>query len=202
MHPIAMTWDERGRLFVLITKDYPNERKPEGGSDYILLCEDTNGDGTADKFTRFAEGLSIPTGLVACNGGLIVSQAPHMLYLKDTNGDDKADEKKILFTGFGTFDTHAGPSNLHYGFDNWIWGSVGYSGFKGKVGDADTLRFGQGFFPVPSRWFETRIRDEYLEQHLGLCLQRNRRRIWLNGQQRPRLVHGHSAPVLRFRTGF
>lgn len=145
MHPIAMTWDERGRLFVLITKDYPNERKEEGGSDYILLCEDTDKDGKADKFTRYAEGLSIPTGLVAYNGGLIVSQAPHMLYLKDTNGDDKADEKKILFTGFGTFDTHAGPSSLHYGFDNWIWGSVGYSGFKGKFG-GDSLKFSQGFF--------------------------------------------------------
>ncbi|MCY7350772.1 MAG: ThuA domain-containing protein [Cytophagaceae bacterium] len=146
MHPIAMTWDERGRLFVLVTKDYPNERKPEGGSDYILLCEDTDKDGKADKFTRYAEGLSIPTGLVSYNGGLIVSQAPHILYLKDTNGDDKADEKKILFSGFGTQDTHAGPSNLHYGFDNWIWGSVGYSGFKGKVGTADTLRFGQALF--------------------------------------------------------
>jgi uncharacterized protein len=145
MHPIAMTWDEKGRLFVLITKDYPNERKDTGGSDYILLCEDTDKDGKADKFTRYAEGLSIPTGLVAYNGGLIVSQAPDMLYLRDTNGDDKADSKQVLFTGFGTFDTHAGPSNLHYGFDNWIWGSVGYSGFKGKIG-SDSLKFFQGFF--------------------------------------------------------
>lgn len=147
MHPIAMTWDERGRLFVLITKDYPNERKPEGGSDYIVICEDTDNDGKADKFTNFAEGLSIPTGMAFGNGGLFVSQAPHMLFLKDTNGDDKADVKKILFTGFGTFDTHAGPSNLHYGFDNWIWGCIGYSGFKGVVGTSkDTLQFGQGFF--------------------------------------------------------
>lgn len=145
MHPIAMTWDEKGRMYVLITKDYPNERKDEGGSDYILICEDTNKDGKADKFTRFAEGLSVPTGLVRYKNGLIVSQAPHILYLQDTNGDDKADKKDILFTGFGTFDTHAGPSNLHYGFDNWIWGSVGYSGFKGKIG-ADSLKFGQGFF--------------------------------------------------------
>ncbi len=145
MHPIAMTWDEKGRLYVLITKDYPNERKESGGSDYILLCEDTNKDGKADKFTRFADGLSIPTGMTFANGGLVVSQAPHLLFLKDTNGDDKADEKKILFTGFGTFDTHAGPSNLHYGFDNWVWGSIGYSGFKGKVGK-DSLEFGQGFF--------------------------------------------------------
>ncbi|MEZ0487738.1 PVC-type heme-binding CxxCH protein [Fibrella aquatica] len=147
MHPIAMSWDERGRLYVLITKDYPNERKPEGGSDSIVICEDTDGDGKADKFTNFADGLSIPTGMAFANGGLVVSQAPHMLFLRDTNGDDKADEKKILFTGFGTFDTHAGPSNLHYGFDNWIWGSVGYSGFKGVVGNSsDTLQFSQGFF--------------------------------------------------------
>ena len=145
MHPIAMAWDERGRLYVLITKDYPNERKPEGGSDYIVICEDTDKDGKADKFTNFAEGLSIPTGLAFGNGGLYVSQAPHMLFLQDTNGDDKADVKKIVFTGFGTYDTHAGPSNLHYGFDNWIWGSVGYSGFKGKFG-ADSIKFGQGFF--------------------------------------------------------
>ena len=80
MHPMAMTWDEKGRLFVLITKDYPNERKPEGGSDYILMCEDSNGDGKADKFTRFAEGLSIPTGLVFANGGLVVTQAPDIFF--------------------------------------------------------------------------------------------------------------------------
>ena len=145
MHPIAMAWDEKGRLYALVTKDYPNERKPEGGSDYIVICEDTDKDGKADKFTKFAEGLSIPTGMAFGNGGLYVSQAPHMLFLQDTNGDDKADVKKVVFTGFGTFDTHAGPSNLHYGFDNWIWGSVGYSGFKGKVG-ADSVKFGQGFF--------------------------------------------------------
>ena len=145
MHPIAMAWDEKGLLYVLITKDYPNERKETGGSDYILRCEDTNGDGKADKFTRFADGLSIPTGMVFANGGLIVSQAPHILFLKDTNGDGVADEKKAIITGFGTGDTHAGPSNLHYGFDNWIWGCVGYSGYKGKVG-ADSLQFAQAFF--------------------------------------------------------
>ncbi|MGA1415392.1 MAG: PVC-type heme-binding CxxCH protein, partial [Candidatus Kapaibacteriota bacterium] len=146
MHPIAFTWDERGRMYVLITKDYPNERKKEGGSDYILICEDTNKDGKADKFTKFAEGLSIPTGMVFANGGLIVAQAPHMLFLQDTNGDDKADIKKVLFSGFGTYDTHAGPSNLHYGFDNWIWGAVGYSGFEGKFGNADSVKFYQAFF--------------------------------------------------------
>ncbi len=147
MHPIAISWDEKGRMYVLITQDYPNERKETGGRDYILICEDTDKDGKADKFTKFADNLSIPTGMVFANGGLLVSQAPHMLFLKDTNRDDVADEKKILFSGFGTFDTHAGPSNLHYGFDNWIWGAVGYSGFKGVVGKSkDTIQFGQAFF--------------------------------------------------------
>jgi uncharacterized protein len=147
-HPIAMAWDEKGRLYILITKDYPNERKDVGGTDFILICEDTNADEKADKFTKFAEGLSIPTGLVFSNGGLIVSQAPHMLFLKDTDGDDKADVKKILFSGFGTGDTHAGPSNLHYGLDNWIWGCVGYSGYEGKKSGipGDTLKFGQALF--------------------------------------------------------
>jgi putative membrane-bound dehydrogenase-like protein len=146
MHPIAFSWDERGRMFVLITKDYPNERKPGAGSDYVLICEDTNSDGKADKFTKFAEGLNIPTGMVFANGGLFVAQAPDMIFLKDTNGDDKADVKKVVFTGFGTFDTHAGPSNLHYGFDNWIWGCVGYAGFKGKLAATDSLQFGQAFY--------------------------------------------------------
>jgi putative membrane-bound dehydrogenase-like protein len=68
-----------------------------------------------------------------------------MLYLKDTNGDDKADERKVLFTGWGTFDTHAGPSSLRWGFDNWIWGCVGYAGFEGEVG-GEKHNFKQAFF--------------------------------------------------------
>ncbi|MBC7893215.1 MAG: ThuA domain-containing protein, partial [Sphingobacteriaceae bacterium] len=145
-HPIAMAWDEGGRAFVIVTLDYPNERKPEGqGRDYILRLDDTNGDGKADTFTQFADNLSVPTSLLAYGGGFIVSQAPDMLFLKDTDGDGKADVRKVLFTGLGTSDTHAGPSNLHYGFDNWIYASIGYAGFNGTVG-GKKQQFGQGFF--------------------------------------------------------
>lgn len=144
--PLAMTWDERGRLWLAETVDYPNELQPEGrGRDRIRICEDTDGDGRADKFIVFAEKLSIPTSLLHARGGLIVHQAPHTLFLKDTNGDDVADERTILFTGWGTGDTHAGPSNLAYGPDNWIYGIVGYSGFRGTVG-GEELRFSQGFY--------------------------------------------------------
>jgi hypothetical protein len=114
INPIAMEWDERGRLWVIETVDYPNTvRDDKGiGDDRIKICEDTNGDGKADKFTLFAENLNIPTSMVFSNGGIIVSQAPHFLFLKDTDGDDKADVRKVLIDGWGTFDTHAGPSNL------------------------------------------------------------------------------------------
>jgi putative membrane-bound dehydrogenase-like protein len=144
--PICMNWDERGRLWIAESVDYPNNRQPEGqGNDRIVICEDTDGDGVADKFTVFADKLSIPTSFTFANGGVIVVQAPHTLFLKSSNGDDKADVREILFSGWGTGDTHAGPSNLHYGFDNWIYGIVGYSGFRGTVG-GERHSFSQGFF--------------------------------------------------------
>jgi putative membrane-bound dehydrogenase-like protein len=143
---IAKAWDARGRLWVAETVDYPNEQKRPGeGNDRIKICDDTNGDGKADKFTVFADKLSIPTSLVFASGGLIVTQQPDTLFFQDTDGDDKADVRKVLFTGWGTRDTHAGPSNLRYGFDNWIWGIVGYSGFEGTVG-GKPIRFGQGIY--------------------------------------------------------
>jgi uncharacterized protein len=144
--PIAMNWDERGRLWVVVTVDYPNNIQPEGkGHDRILILEDAAGKGQADKVTVFADKLSIPTSLTFASGGVIVHQAPHTLLLRDTDGDDRADERKALFTGWRTSDTHAGPSNLRQGMDNWIYGIVGYSGFEGKVGE-DAHKFGQGFY--------------------------------------------------------
>lgn len=144
--PIAMNWDERGRLWIAETFDYPNElQEPGNGRDRISIVEDTNADGVADKFTVFAEKLSIPTSLLPYNGGVIVSQAPDMLFLKDTDGDGKADVRQVIFTGWGTNDTHAGPSNLRWGPDNWVYGIVGYSGFNGTVG-GKSHRFGNGIW--------------------------------------------------------
>ena len=144
--PICMNWDHRGRLWIVESVDYPNRKDDDGrGRDRITICEDTDGDGRADRFTVFAEGLNIPTSLAFANGGVIVHQAPETLLLKDTDGDDRADVREVLLTGWGTFDTHAGPSNLRYGLDNWIIGIVGYSGFEGTVVDEDH-RFSQGFY--------------------------------------------------------
>ena len=145
INPITMAWDERGRLWVVETVDYPNTvRTDDGpGDDRIKICEDTDGDGRADRFTIFAEGLNIPTSLMFVNGGVLISQAPEFIFLRDTDGDDVADEREVVMQGWGTFDTHAGPSNLQYGMDNHIWGVVGYSGFKGTIdGEEHELRQG------------------------------------------------------------
>ncbi len=147
INPIAMNWDEKGRLWVVETVDYPNTVLDDKGTgdDRIKICEDTDGDGKADKFTVFADNLNIPTSFVFSNGGIIISQAPDFIFLKDTNGDDVADVRETVITGWGVFDTHAGPSNLQYGIDNNIYGVVGYSGFQGQIFGRDQ-EFRQGVY--------------------------------------------------------
>jgi putative membrane-bound dehydrogenase-like protein len=145
-NPEAMAWDERGRLWIAETNDYPNNPRPAGeGQDVIKILEDTDRDGRADKATVFADKLTIVSSLVFANGGIIVSQAGELTALKDTNGDDKADLRETLINGFSVRDTHALASNLKYGFDNWVWGAVGYSGFNGTVG-GQALNFNQALF--------------------------------------------------------
>jgi putative membrane-bound dehydrogenase-like protein len=152
--PIAMSWDERGRLWVCETVDYPNELQPPGkGRDRIRICEDTDGDWKADKFTVFAEGLSIPTAVAFARGGAIVQDGTQTLFLKDTDGDDKADLRRVLMTGWGLGDTHGGVSNFRYGLDNWYWGMQGYNDSAPRYGIAkdgklpqQSQPFRQGFF--------------------------------------------------------
>ncbi len=146
--PLAMTFGPRGRLWIIESTDYPNrvlDHPERNGSDRIVICEDADGDGKADRFTVFADKLNIPTGLVHTGDALIVACAPHILVLRDTDGDDRADERTILFTGFGRADTHAVHANLHLGLDNWIWATVGYSGGTVRVGGRE-IRFRQGVF--------------------------------------------------------
>ncbi len=145
--PIYMAWDERGRAWVVEARDYPHGLTAEGepGHDNIKVCEDTDGDGRADKFTIFADKLNLATSLVFVNDGVLVSEARHMLFLKDTDGDGKADVRQAILPGWGVGDSHAMQSYLSRGFDNWLYGAVGYSNFRGQVAGKD-LQFGQGIF--------------------------------------------------------
>ena len=144
--PISFNFDERGRMWVIETRDYPN-RMLDGapGNDRIRILEDTDADGKADKFTLFADDLNMPTSLVFARGGIIVSGAPNFLFLKDTDGDDQADVREVLSSGWGIRDTHAIASNLMYGHDNYIWGVVGYSGYDGTM-NGRQMQFGQGMY--------------------------------------------------------
>ena len=145
--PIAMNWDEQGRLWVCESYDYPNELRTDGsGRDRIRICEDTNQDGVADKFTVFAEELSIPTAITFYRGGAIVQNGVETLYLKDTDGDGKADLRKVLISNWALGDTHGGVSNFRYGHDNWFWAMQGYNNSAPEIEGVRQQSFRMGFF--------------------------------------------------------
>jgi putative membrane-bound dehydrogenase-like protein len=145
--PLAMAWDERGRLWLCETVDYPNDLQPMGaGRDRIRICEDTNGDGRADRFTVFAERLSIPSAITFWRGGVVVQDGIQTVYLKDTSGDDRADLREVLITGWGMGDTHGGVSNFQFGLDNWIWAMQGYNNSTPEFNGQKGQTFRQGFF--------------------------------------------------------
>ena len=145
--PLCMTWDERGRLWLGESIDYPNDIQPPGkGRDRIRICEDTDHDGVADKFTVFAEGLSIPTAMTCYRGGVIVQNGDQTLYLKDTDGDDRADVRTVLISNWAVGDTHGGVSNFQYGFDNWIWAMQGYNLSEPVIDGQKQQSFRMGFF--------------------------------------------------------
>jgi len=145
--PIAMNWDERGRLWVCETIDYPNELQPPGsGRDRIRICEDTDGDGVADKFVVFASKLSIPTAIACYRGGVLVQDGIETVYLKDVDGDDIADFRQVLITGWAMGDTHGGVSNFQFGLDNWVWAMQGYNDSHPVINGLKQQGFRQGFW--------------------------------------------------------
>jgi putative membrane-bound dehydrogenase-like protein len=122
VNPVAMTWDERGRLWVLELYEYPKGApKGEKGRDRIKILEDTDADGKADKVTVFADGFSLATGLALGNGGVYVGAAPDLYFLQDTDGDDKADKTTTLLTGFGMEDRHELLNGFAWGPDGWLY---------------------------------------------------------------------------------
>jgi putative membrane-bound dehydrogenase-like protein len=122
INPVAMTWDERGRLWVLELYEYPLGAPPgTKPRDRIKILEDTDNDGRADKVTVFADGLNLATGLQLGNGGVYVGQAPDLLFLQDTNHDDVADTRTTLLTGFGLEDRHELLNGFTWGPDGYLY---------------------------------------------------------------------------------
>jgi hypothetical protein len=144
--PIAVQWDERGRMWIAETPEYPNGRRPltaeswrEGGvlvpgsydrpaQDKISVLVDTDGDGKADKKQLFHEGLELITGFCHYKDGVIVVCQPHIVWLRDTDGDGKADKEQILYGGFTPGDTHFVANHFILAPDGWVYASNGGGG--------------------------------------------------------------------------
>jgi mono/diheme cytochrome c family protein/glucose/arabinose dehydrogenase len=106
-NPMQMSFDDKGRLWVATMPTYPHYRPGDAlPDDKLIIYEDTNGDGKADKETVFADKLHLPIGFEFAPEGVYVTQEPNLVLLRDTNGDDKADSTEIVLGGFDTHDTH------------------------------------------------------------------------------------------------
>lgn len=105
-NPVQMAFDTKGRLFVAVWPSYPHWKPKDEMNDKLIILEDTNNDGKADKIKTFADKLHNPTGFEFWNGGVLIAQAPDLIFLKDTDGDDVADVRQRLFSGVDTADTH------------------------------------------------------------------------------------------------
>lgn len=122
--PVAIAWDERGRMYVAEMRDYPAAES--GGA--VKRLEDRDGDGLYDHATTFADGLRFPNGVLPWNGGVLVTAAPDIWYFKDTDDDGVADEKRVILTGFAEGNQQLRVNGLTWGLDNWIYGANGRSG--------------------------------------------------------------------------
>jgi putative membrane-bound dehydrogenase-like protein len=157
VNPVAMTWDHRGRLWVVEGYEYPNGSEFKGNAfgiearddhyhavpavcqakdnplnamrqdhpripkDRVIILEDTDNNGEADKRTVFVEGLDMGSAILCGDGGIYVGQQPHLLHFKDTDGDDHADEWRVVLTGFGREDTHELLNSFCWGPDGWLY---------------------------------------------------------------------------------
>jgi putative heme-binding domain-containing protein len=113
--PIQIRFDARGRLWAIGSTVYPQIEPGQKPDDKVLILEDTNRDGRADKTTVFAEGLMIPTGIEVVENGCYLGHGTELLLLRDNNGDGKADERRVVLRGFGTGDNHQSINSFMWG---------------------------------------------------------------------------------------
>ena len=127
--PVAFEWDSHGRLWVVEMADYPlglDGKGQHGGR--VRWLEDRDGDGHYDHSTVFLDGLSFPNGVMPWRDGVLISATPDILFARDTNGDGKADETRVLFSGFREGNQQHRMNGFEYGLDNWVYGANGDSG--------------------------------------------------------------------------
>lgn len=167
INPTSFTFDERGRIWVSESVEYPR-RQPGKGQDRIKIFEDTDGDGKYEKVTVFKDGLNIPCGVVMGNGGVYITNSPDILFLKDTNGDDVADTEEVILTGFGRADTHELPNSLTWGPDGWLYFMNGVFNGSKVTYDGVTYNFTCAILRYHPLWKKFEIFSEGTSNPWGL----------------------------------
>ncbi len=125
VNPTQFCWDEHGRLYVACSPSYPQALAGAKPSDYIVVLEDTDGDGQSDKSSRYVEGLTMVQGVELGDGGVYVCDYDKLLHLKDSNGDGRADLRRLVYSGFGISDTHQLLNSICHGPDGTLWFTQG-----------------------------------------------------------------------------
>jgi len=120
-NPVALNFDNRGRLWVSTMPGYPHWKPKTKLADKLLIFEDDDGDGAADRCKVFADGLHHPTGFEFGHGGVYVAEQPDILFLQDTDGDDRADTRIRKLVGFCSADTHHGIAAFEWGPDGGLY---------------------------------------------------------------------------------
>lgn len=167
-NPVAMTFDERGRIWITESFEYPRlEAGP--GRDRVKVLEDTDGDGVTDKVTIFAEGLNIPSGIAVGHGGVWVANSPDILFLQDTDGDGKADKREVVVTGFGRDDTHELPNSLNWGPDGYLYGLNGVFNYSNVKQNGKEFPFTCAMFRINPRTREFEVFAEGTSNPWGIA---------------------------------
>lgn len=125
VNPVQMAWDTRGRLWVAAWRNYPERTPTSTKGDSLLIFEDTDGDGSADKMTEFVDDLNCPTGFNFYKDGVIVMQSPNLVFIEDTDGDGRGDKRTILLMGLCAADSHHETNALSYDCGGALYPSDG-----------------------------------------------------------------------------
>lgn len=181
LDPVAFDWDAAGRLWVVEMADYPlgmdGQGKPGGR---IRVLEDPDGDGHYDRSSLFADGLNFPTGILTWRGGVLVTAAPEILLLRDTNGDGQADSREVLYEGFNEGNQQLRINGLRWGLDGWVYCANGGHHAGHGVGTQVRSRRDGRMYEIGSRDFRFRPDTGELELESGPTQYGRNRDAWGN----------------------
>lgn len=191
LSPVDMVFDEQNNIYVVEMGDYPYQPEDKKGKGRIRMLKDTNGDGKTDTSFVFADGLPSATSMLPWKGGLIVTAAPDILYLKDTTGDFRADIKEVLFTGFFASNSEAQITSLRLAPDNWIYANNnGQAGMVHAINNPDTTALSMGGSDFRFRPDKGLFEKESGNGQFGLAID-----DWGNRFYTQNTIHIQQAPI-------